>query len=349
MKFYDIYKEAYSKEASDIHLIVGKPIQLRIHGELQDLDTQNLSDSDISGLVDQVITDKAHNELKTEMDADYAYQFGKNERLRINIHYERGRLAFTARIIKNDIPSFEQIGVGKMEENLTKLNNGLIIVCGPTGSGKSTTLASMIDRINQERHRKIITVEDPVEFMFEHKQSVVEQREIGIDAPSFSSALRTIFRQDPNIIMVGEMRDKETIQQTLRIAETGHLVFSTLHTFSAPATILRIVDIFEPHEQRQVKVQLAENLRAVIFQQLVPSADGKRVAAREIMINNSATANIIRTGNFEQLETILQTSSDEGMITMDRALERLYKEEKKITKETYDKRKGRGRAGYSFY
>ena len=184
----------------------------------------------------------------------------------------------------------------------------------------------MLDRINAERSSKIITAEDPIEYVFEHKKSVIEQREIGIDAPSFGTALRTIFRQDPNVIMVGEIRDKETISETLRIAETGHLVFSTLHTSSAAATILRIVDIFEPHEQRQVKIQLAENLRAVIFQQLVPSSDGKRVAAREIMINNSAISNIIRVGNFEQIDTVLQTSSEEGMTTMDKALERLYRE-----------------------
>lgn len=345
---YEIYKEAYAMDASDIHLVHGKPIQVRVHGELKDFDTLTLGDKELATLIEQVSSPRVKEALKAEMDADYSFQFADHERLRVNIHYERGHLAFTARVIRGEIPSFEKISLGLTEANLTKLNNGLVIVCGPTGSGKSTTLAAMLDRINSDRRRKIITVEDPIEFMFEQKLCSMEQREIGIDAPSFGSALRTIFRQDPDIIMVGEMRDKETIQETLRIAETGHLVFSTLHTFSAASTILRIVDIFEPHEQRQVKIQLAENLRAVIFQQLIPGTDGKRVAAREIMINNSATSNIIRTGSFEQLETVMQTSSEVGMVTMDRALEQLFKDGK-ITQDTYEKRKGHGGAGYSFY
>ena len=346
--FYEMYKDAYGREASDIHLIFGKPIQFRVNGLLQDYLTDVLTDKDIESLIAQVITPRAKTELDTKMDADFSYEFEKNERLRINVHYEKRHLALTARIIKAKIPTFDEIILGRTEEMLTKLNYGLILVCGPTGSGKSTTLAAMLDRINAERSSKIITAEDPIEYVFEHKKSVIEQREIGIDAPSFGTALRTIFRQDPNVIMVGEIRDKETISETLRIAETGHLVFSTLHTSSAAATILRIVDIFEPHEQRQVKIQLAENLRAVIFQQLVPSSDGKRVATREIMINNSAISNIIRVGNFEQIDTVLQTSSEEGMTTMDKALERLYRE-KIISKEFYEKRRGQLGTGYSFY
>jgi twitching motility protein PilT len=345
---YDIYKEAYARDASDIHLIFGKPAQLRVNGELTNCDDHILTDGDLEELVKQVSNADMMDELRREQDADFSFHFGEHERLRVNVHYEKGHLAFTARIIRSSIPTFEEIDLGHTEEQLTRLNHGLVIVCGPTGSGKSTTLATMIDRINAERSRKIMTVEDPIEYIFEQKKSAVEQREIGIDAPSFASALRTIFRQDPDIIMVGEMRDKITIQETLRIAETGHLVFSTLHTFSAASTILRIVDIFDPHEQRQVKVQLAENLRAVIFQQLVPSTSGKRVAAREIMINNSATSNIIRNGNFEQLETVLQTSSEQGMLTMDRALEKLYKDGR-ISKESYEKRRGHGFSAYSFY
>lgn len=344
--FYQVYKDAYAKEASDIHLIFGKPIQLRVNGSLEDYSETVLADKDIESLVAQVITPRAKTELDTKFDADFSYEFEKNERLRINVHYEKRHMSLTARIIKHKIPTFEEIMLGKTEETLTKLNYGLILVCGPTGSGKSTTLSAMLDRINEERSSKIITVEDPIEYVFEHKKSAIEQREIGLDAPNFGMALRTVFRQDPNVIMVGEIRDKETISETLRIAETGHLVFSTLHTSSASATILRIVDIFEPHEQRQVKIQLAENLRAVIFQQLVPSTNGKRVAAREIMINNSAISNIIRVGNFEQIDTVLQTSSEEGMVTMDKALEKLYRE-KQITKETYEKR--RGQVGHSFY
>lgn len=348
LSFYDLYKEAYAKDASDIHLIFDKPTQFRISGELQDYGENKLQDSDIESLIQQVLTLKAQEELAKKNDVDFAYAFSKNERLRINVHYERGHLALTARVIKADIPTFESTGLGEIEKMLTTIRHGLILVCGPTGSGKSTTLAAMLDAINQDRKCKIITVEDPVEFVFEHKKSVIEQREIGIDSPTFESALRTVFRQDPNVIMVGEMRDKETVEQTLRIAETGHLVFSTLHTSSAPSTILRIVDIFEPHEQRQIKTQLAENLRAVIFQQLMPSTDGKRVAAREILINTKAVANIIRTGNFEQISSVMQTSGDEGMITMSKALEKLYKA-KVISKETYEKRKEQSLTGYSFY
>lgn len=335
---YEIYKDAYSAEASDIHLIYGRPIQFRINGVLQNRGTDILLDRDITLFIEQILTPPLQKKLRTEYDVDFGFQFAEHERLRINIHYERGHCAFTARIIQSKIPSFQDLGLGATEKMLTNLDSGLIIVCGPTGSGKSTTLASMIDRINEERSAKIVTVEDPIEYMFEHKKSTIEQREVGIDVPSFDAALRTVFRQDPNVIMVGEMRDKETVQQTLRIAETGHLVFSTLHTPSAPAAILRIVDIFEPHEQRQVKLQLAESLRGVIFQHLLPSLEGKRIAAREIMINNSAVSNIIRTGNFEQLETVLQTGMDEGMITIEKALEKLCKE-KKVSKEICDQQK----------
>ncbi len=348
LSFYDLYKDAYAKDASDIHLIFDKPTQFRINGELEDYGKNKLQDSDIDSLIQQILTLKAKEELAKNSDADFAYAFSKNERLRINVHYERGHLALTARVIRADIPTFKSTGLGDIEKMLTTLRHGLILVCGPTGSGKSTTLAAMLDAINQERKCKIITVEDPIEFVFEHKKSVLEQREIGIDSPTFGSALRTVFRQDPNVIMVGEMRDKETVEQTLRIAETGHLVFSTLHTSSAPSTILRIADIFEPHEQRQIQTQLAENLRAVIFQQLMPSTDGKRVAAREILINTKAVANIIRTGNFEQISSVMQTGGDEGMITMSKALEKLYKA-KVISKETYEKRKEQSVTGYSFY
>ena len=344
---YEMYQDAYSKEASDIHLIYDKPAQIRIHGRLDDIDEYKLTDNDIQELAEEILTPRAKAQLNEQYDADFAHDFGKNQRIRVNIHYERKHLALTARIIKSEIPSFEKIRLGKFEESLTQLNNGLVLVCGPTGSGKSTTLAAMLDRINIDRHCKIVTVEDPIEYVFEHKKSVVEQREIGIDSPNFGMALRTIFRQDPNIIMVGEMRDKETIQETLRIAETGHLVFSTLHTSSAPATMLRIVDIFEPHEQRQIKIQLAENLSAVIFQQLIPCVPEGRIAAREILINNSAVANIIRTGNFEQIDTVLQTSSEEGMVTMERALEALFRD-KLITKDVYDKGRGYARQ-YAFF
>lgn len=335
---YEIYKDAYTSGASDIHLVYGRPVQFRINGELQSRGDDLLQDRDIVGFIDQILTPPLQKKLRAECDVDFGFQFGEHERLRINIHYERGHSAFTARIIQSKIPNFDELGLGKTEKMLTELESGLIIVCGPTGSGKSTTLASMIDRINSERSAKIVTVEDPIEYMFEHKKSTLEQREVGIDAPSFAAALRTVFRQDPNIIMVGEMRDKETVQQTLRIAETGHLVFSTLHTPSAAAAILRIVDIFEPHEQRQIKLQLAESLRGVIFQHLLPSPEGKRIAAREIMTNTSAVSNIIRTGNFEQLETVLQTGSDEGMITFEKALDKLCKE-KKISKEICDRQK----------
>ncbi|MBI2483797.1 PilT/PilU family type 4a pilus ATPase [Candidatus Uhrbacteria bacterium] len=346
--FYDMYKEAYAKNASDIHLMFGKPAQLRINGELADYNGDILDDSGIDMLIQQVLTPKAKDELAQRCDTDFAYAFSKTERLRINVHYERGHQALCARIIKARIPSFDDINLGDMERTLTKLRHGLILVCGPTGSGKSTTLAAMLNAINDDRKCKIITVEDPVEYVFEHKKSAVEQREIGIDSPTFDSALRTIFRQDPNVIMVGEMRDKDTVEQTLRIAETGHLVFSTLHTSSAASTVLRVVDIFEPHEQRQIKTQLAENLRAVIFQQLVPSQDGSLIAAREILINTKAVANIIRSGNFEQLNSVMQTGGEEGMVTMTKALERLYKA-KKISKETFEKRKEQALTGYSFY
>ncbi len=345
--FYELYKDAVKLNASDIHAIFGRPLQYRVNGELRDCCNEILADRDISALVEQITTPPLQKKLKEQLDIDFGFQFAEHERLRVNIHYERGHLSLAARIIQSKIPNFEDLDLGTTEQKLTQLTNGLIIVCGPTGSGKSTTLACMLDRVNADRSGKIITIEDPIEYMFEHKKSVVEQREVGVDTPSFDSALRTIFRQDPDVIMVGEMRDKETVQQTLRIAETGHLVFSTLHTPSAAAAVLRIVDIFEPHEQRQVKLQLAESLRAVIFQRLILSLDGKRIAARELMMNNSAVSNIIRVGNFEQLSTVLQTSSEEGMVTMEKALEKLYKQ-KKISKEVYDREKLLLKMKYSF-
>ncbi len=347
--FLDIYRDACRLEASDIHLVHGKPIQFRVHGELQDYGTEILGDRELKSLIDQVTTPQGRTCIDPKCDAcDYAFQFDAHERLRINVGYERGHLALSARIIRANIPSFEEIGLGATEESLTRLNNGLVIVCGPTGSGKSTTLASLLERINRERRRKIITVEDPIEYVFEHKSCIVEQREIGVDVPSFGSALRSIFRQDPDVIMVGEMRDKETVQETLRIAETGHLVFSTLHTSGAAAAVLRIIDIFEPHEQREVRIQLAENLRAVIFQQLLPDTDGRRVVAREIMLNNSAVSNIIRNGNLEQLKTVIQTSSDQGMVTMDKALERLLRAQR-ITQQTHDQWRWSGTGGVVRY
>ncbi len=256
-------------------------------------------------------------------DLDLSMEFF-DHRFRVNLHKQEGRMGLAARLVPRNIPKPEDIDLSEIIYNLTHLKDGLILVTGPSGVGKSTTLATMLDIINTERRAHIITIEDPVEYTFVEKQSIVEQRQLGRDTESFAAALKYALRQDPNVIMVGEMRDLETISAAMTAAKTGHLVMSTLHTATAAETVERIVDYFPPQSQQQIAVQLASVLRAVIAQQLLPGKDGGLVCAREVMINNSAITNLIRHQRAEQINSVIQTSKGDGMISMNRSIENLY-------------------------
>lgn len=325
MDISSYFKQAIEKEASDIHLVAGSIPALRIHGELIKLNHEPLDGEELEKNIFLLIDQKTQEIFKEKKELDFSQEFF-GSRFRVNLHYQEDKIGLTARLVPKFVPKPEEIGLSETIYKFTHLKDGLILITGPSGSGKSTTLAAMIDIINRERRAHIITIEDPIEYLFEENQSIIEQRELGTDTNSFASALKYALRQDPNVIMVGEMRDLETISAALTAAETGHLVLSTLHTSSAPETISRIVDVFPAHQQQQVINQLSTVLRGVVAQQLLPGVDGKRVAAREIMINNQAVANLIRRNQLEQIYTVMQTSQKEGMITMNKSIDNLLKQ-----------------------
>ncbi len=319
------FKQAIENNASDLHLVAGSIPALRKHGDLVKLDNNVISDDELKKAIKDLVTNDIWERFKNEHEFDFSQEFF-GTRFRVNLHYQEGRAGLSARLIPENVPDPKSIGFDEVIYNLTHLQDGLIIVTGPTGSGKSTTLATMIDIINNERRAHIITIEDPIEYLFKEKQCIIEQRELESDTKSFTSALKYALRQDPNIIMVGEMRDKETISAVLTAAETGHLVLSTLHTPTAPETVARIIDCFPAHRHQQILNQLSSTLRAVIAQQLLPTVDKKRVAAREILINNNAVANLIRRNQIGQIYTAIQTGKREGMITMNKSIDILFKE-----------------------
>jgi len=316
------FKKAIEKNASDVHLAAGSVPALRIHGELEKFKQDPLDANELRRAMYAMIDKERIEKFEKEKELDFSQDFF-GCRFRVNFHCQEGGLGLTARLVPKKIPTAAKLGFSEVIYKLTHLRDGLILVTGPSGSGKSTTLAAMIDIINQERRAHVITIEDPIEYLFDEKQSIIEQRELGDDTRTFASALKYALRQDPNIIMVGEMRDLETIQAALTAAETGHLVLSTLHTPSAAETIERIVDVFPAHQQQEVLNQLSSCLRAVIAQQLIPKIGGGRVAAREIMINNRAVANLIRRNQLEQINSVIQTSKKDGMITMNKSVEEL--------------------------
>ncbi len=353
MHIDEIFKEGVERKASDVHILVGEPPIIRVNGELirmekfGTIDKKKATDLILSVLDEgqkQKYMNKKELDISHQLHAkerylskrelDLSHQIETNDRFRINLHFEKGNPSLVARIINTKIPTMEDVGMAEVVYQLTRLNQGLIILTGPTGCGKSTSLAAMINLINQERAANIITLEDPIEFIFKDKKSIIRQRQYGFDFLSFPNALKHVLRQDPNVIMVGEMRDLETIAATLTLAETGHLVLATLHTPNAAQTVDRIIDIFPPHQQDQIRMQLSMSLVAVIAQQLMRNKDNSgRVAAREIMINTPAIANLIRENKIAQIQTVIQTSSDDSMTTMDQSLEHLYKENI-IDKET---------------
>ncbi|NQZ58003.1 MAG: type IV pilus twitching motility protein PilT [Lentisphaeraceae bacterium] len=321
----DLLQLVIDEGASDLHITVGVPPTLRISGNMTPLDTPPLTSDDTERLMKSVTSDSKKVEVSENGGADFGFSFGEICRFRVSVFKQRGTYGMVLRIISGELLSLETIGLPPIIKDLLYKPRGMILVTGPTGSGKSTTLASMIDVINQERDVHIITIEDPIEFYHTHKKSVIMQREVGVDVPSFGEALRRALRQDPDVILVGEMRDLETISAAITAAETGHLVFGTLHTTGAAETIDRIVDVFPTEQQEQIRSQLANGLEAVISQLLLKRHDkGGRVAAFEIMVKTPSIQALIRDNKTFRITSDIQTGAKYGMVTMDAHLLHLY-------------------------
>lgn len=321
----DLLNLVIDNEASDLHLTVGSPPVIRVDGELITTDLDVLTPMDTRSLIYSMLTSEQQKEFEEKLELDLSYSVHGFGRFRVNVYKQRGCIGAAFRVIPSKIPSIDDLYLPKKIEEFARIPKGLVLVTGPTGSGKSTTLAALVNIINNERRCHIVTIEDPIEYLHYHKKSIINQRELGVDTYSFAEALRHVLRQDPDVVLIGEMRDLETVEAALTLAETGHLVFATLHTTDAPQTINRIVDIFPSHQQQQVRTQLSFVLQAVVAQQLVPMASGKgRVPAVELLINNSAVQNLIREEKIHQLYTVMQTSQNTGMRTFEQSLAELY-------------------------
>ena len=319
-KYLDI---AIQKKASDLHLVVGVPPMIRIDGKLMAIPQENaLTKETGEKLIKDLMTSDQLTRLEEKKELDFSFGY-RDTRYRTNVFYQKGNMEAALRLITKEIKTLEELGLPPILEKFTMPSQGFVVITGPTGHGKSTTLAALVEHINKNKTEHIITIEDPIEYVFEHNKSVISQREIGSDTYSFSRALRSTLREDPNVILVGEMRDLETIEAALTVAETGHLVFTTLHTNSAAQTTDRIIDVFPPHQQMQVRMQLANVLLGVVSQRLIPRTNGGRSVACEIMLANSAVKNLIREGKTHQLSNIIQTSASEGMISLDKVLAEL--------------------------
>lgn len=326
MSFASLVTEAVSRRASDLHLAADHPPLARVDGALETLDDKPLSARAVETLIQEAVSDSQWKRFQTALELDAAYE-RSGQRLRLNLHYDRGTAALAARIIPLEIPSFEDIELPEAVQSAAHFPNGLVLITGPAGSGKSTTIASLLESINTSRAAHIVTLEDPIEYIFPMGKGLIKQREIGTDTSSFAEGLRHALRQDPDVIMVGEMRDPETIAAALTLAETGHLVFSTLHTSSAAQAVNRIVDSFTGSQQEQVRHQLSLSLRLVVSQALIPRQKGGLVAAREILVNTPGIANLIRENKIEQIGTAIQTGRAEGMVTLERAVTALVNDE----------------------
>jgi twitching motility protein PilT len=313
------------KGASDLHLCPFVEPVIRVDGQLMRLNFEKASPSDTQRLIYDILTDEQIQRFETTYELDFSYSLHKVARFRVNVYKDKGAVAAAFRLIPARVPTIRELNLPPVLEELTRRPRGLILVTGPTGSGKSTTLAAMVNQINSERSCHIITIEDPIEYLHTHKFSIINQRELGQDTKSFAAALRSALREDPDVILVGEMRDLETIQLAITAAETGHLVFATLHTNNAAESVDRIVDVFPPGQQEQIRIQLANNLQAIISQQLLPRAGQPgRVPAVEVMIATPAIRNLIRENKTHQIHTMIQTSGQLGMQTMDQSLRDLY-------------------------
>jgi twitching motility protein PilT len=336
--FADILIEVIETEASDLHLTAGSPPMVRRKGKLSALDYPVLSAQETREIVYSILNNEQRKRLETDWQIDLSYSVPNRARFRVNAFFQRASIGAVLRTIPHEIPALEDLGLPPVLEDFTHKPRGFVLVTGPTGSGKSTTLAAMIDMINATRHEHILTIEDPIEFLHRHKSCIVNQRELGTDAQSFAAGLKAALRQDPDVILVGEMRDLETMATALTAAETGHLVFATLHTQDTAQTVDRIVDAFPPTQQHQVRVQLSIALQGIVTQQLLPTADGKgRCCATEILIPTPGVRNLIREGKTHQIYSALQTGAAHGMQTMDASLVDLVRQ-RKISPELAERR-----------
>ena len=321
-----ILAEAKEAGASDVHITVGIPPKMRVNGKLITMSQYNrMLPADTLEIVLDVMSEQQRDRFEERGEYDMSFSIPELGRFRVNAYKQRGSGALAFRLVGTKVPSAEELGIPESVMDLYERKRGLVLVTGPTGSGKSTTLAAIIDKINNNRDAHIITLEDPIEYLHRHNMSMVNQREIGLDSDNYANALRSALREDPDVILVGEMRDFETISVAITAAETGHLVLSTLHTMGAANTVDRVIDVFPPHQQQQIRVQFANVVEAVISQQLIPTVDGTgRVAAFEVMHANHAVRNLIREGKSHQLPSVMQTNRKIGMITMDEAIAELY-------------------------
>ncbi len=333
MNIFDILQMLIDKGGSDIHLVIGTPPTLRIDGELEPIQgLPELNEEALKTLIYPLMEQEQQDYVKVNKELDFAYQYKDQGRFRINVYHSQGALCAALRLIPSKIRKFDELNLPPIFEEFTKYKQGLVLLTGPTGEGKSTTLAAMIDTINETRAEHIVTIEDPIEFIYEPKMSIISQREINHDTHGWDIALRSVLREDPDVVLIGEMRDFETIASAITISETGHLVFATLHTSSVSQTVDRIIDVFPAHQQEQVRQQLAETLKVVVSQRLLKRIGGGRVPAVEIMIVNSAIRNLIREAKTHQIDNIIQTSKQEGMILIEENLADLYRKGL-ITKE----------------
>ncbi len=321
MRIEILLEEVVKKKASDLHLQVGLTPMLRVDGSLTPVSgAPVLTEEQVESLIFAILDDEQKQILLKDKEFDFSFAFGDLGRFRVNAFHERGNLAAALRLIPNEILTTEQLGLPKVVQKFAEYPRGLVLVTGPTGSGKSTTLAALVNKINNERSTHIVTIEDPIEFTHKSKKAVIVQREVHYDTYSFSAALRSSLRQDPDVVLIGEMRDLETIAAAITIAETGHLVFATLHTNSAAQSVDRMIDVFPPHQQPQIRAQLSNILMGICAQRLVPTIGGGRVAAAEILVATPAVRNIIREGKSHQLDAVIQTGAEHGMQSMDKTL-----------------------------
>ena len=335
----ELLEVVLERGASDLHLTVGAPPTIRLYGDLMRLEEYpTLTPRALQGMVYAILPQKLRERLEQELELDMSYSLPGKARFRVNVYFQRDSIGAAFRLIPYEIMSIEELDLPTVVADLARYPRGFVVVTGPTGSGKSTTLASMVDIVNRERQAHIMTVEDPIEFLHRHNRCIVNQREVGADTHSFSQALKHVLRQDPDVILVGEMRDLETIATAITAAETGHLVFATLHTQDAPQTIDRIIDVFPPHQQQQVRVQLATTLQGVVTQQLLQTTDGRaRAVSTEVLICTPAVRNLIREGKTHQIYSIMQAGGRFGMLTMDQSLANLVKAGKVTQQLAYER------------